>query len=82
MECIVWQYFWISPCNLEMICFEISSLNFVLPKLLNDIWIWIWYQKKELDNELDTLYEIKSKGAQIRWRVKWNDEGEKKSSWK
>lgn len=33
--------------------------------------------KKELDNELDTLYEIKSKGAQIRWRVKWNDEGEK-----
>lgn len=77
MECIVWQYFWISPCNLEIICFEISSLNFVLPKWLNDIWIWIWYQKKELDNEWDTLYEIKSKGAQIRWRVKWNDEGEK-----
>lgn len=23
-------------------------------------------KKKELDNELDTLYEIKSKGAQIR----------------
>lgn len=39
-------------------------------------------KKKELDNELDTLYEIKSKGAQIRWRVKLNDEGEKKSSWK
>lgn len=38
-------------------------------------------RKKELENELDALYEIKSKGAQIRSRAKWIDEGEKNSSY-
>ena len=34
--------------------------------------------KKELENELDKLYENKAKGAQVRSRAKWLDEGEKK----
>lgn len=38
-------------------------------------------RKKELENELDALSEIKSKGAQIRLRAKWIDEGEKNSSY-
>lgn len=38
-------------------------------------------RKKELENELHALYEIKSKGAQIRSRAKWIDEGEKNSSY-
>ena len=34
--------------------------------------------KKELENELDKLYENKAKGAQVRSKAKWLDEGEKK----
>lgn len=34
-------------------------------------------RKKDLENQLDKLYENKSKGAQIRSRDKWIDEGEK-----
>lgn len=38
-------------------------------------------RKKELENELEALYKIKSEGAQIRLRAKWIDEGEKNSSY-
>lgn len=38
-------------------------------------------RKKELENELEALYKIKSEGAQIRSRAKWIDEGEKNSSY-
>lgn len=38
-------------------------------------------RKKDLENQLDKLYENKSKGAQIRSRDKWIDEGEKNSSY-
>ena len=38
-------------------------------------------KKKDLEDELDKLYEYKSKGAQIRSRAKWIDEGEKNTSY-
>lgn len=34
-------------------------------------------RKKELDNQLDNIYEIKAEGAQIRSRARWLDECEK-----
>lgn len=34
-------------------------------------------RKKDLENQVDNLYEIKAKGAQIRSRARWLDEGEK-----
>lgn len=38
-------------------------------------------RKKDLENQLDNLYEIKAKGAQIRSRARWLDEGEKNTAY-
>ena len=38
-------------------------------------------EKKTLENELSQLYDKKSKGAQIRSRVKWIEEGERYTSY-
>ena len=37
--------------------------------------------KKDLEKQLDDLYEAKAKGAQVRSRAKWIDEGEKNTSY-
>ena len=38
-------------------------------------------EKKTLENELSQLYDKKSKGAEIRSRVKWIEEGERNTSY-
>ena len=38
-------------------------------------------KKNPLENELSKLYDKKSKGAQIRSRVKWIEEGERNTSY-
>lgn len=38
-------------------------------------------KKRELENESDELYKYKAKGAQIRSRAKWIDEGERNTSY-
>lgn len=38
-------------------------------------------RKKDLENQLDNLYEIKAKGAQIRSRSRGLDEGEKNTAY-
>lgn len=38
-------------------------------------------KKRELETKLDGLYKYKAKGAQIRSRAKWIDEGERNTSY-
>ena len=38
-------------------------------------------RKKELENELNDIYNLKSKGAQIRSRAKWINDGEQNSKY-
>lgn len=38
-------------------------------------------RKKDLKNQLDNYYENKAKGAQIRSKARWIDEGEKNTAY-
>ena len=38
-------------------------------------------KKRDLENHLNNLYDKKSKGAQIRSRAKWVNEGEKNTKY-